>query len=324
VDNREAVAIKVSHGGEEGSRCAEREIKADSVLNERCGEEWFARVRERVVRVLDHFENEGRTWLVYPRLEEDMLKAIRKNGGYGRVGLGELQRLTRGVLEGLCALHEVGLVHGDMKPENVMVDACGEVFIIDLGSTHEANTETGNVVSTLHYRAPEVLIRAPHDQAADMWSVGALLVELFMGQPVFAGESELEMFELLEEWVNPMPQSLVFAPTSREYRGAFDEKGGFLGQAEVCGRLGWEVCEGGHRHREQWGSRSLSSVISGGVELKEGGDNKRGGELGESCELCELEKLWEFTDLVMKLLVMDPFGRLTARDALEHAFVVEA
>lgn len=91
------------------------------------------------------------------------------------------------VAEGVAAMHEVGLVHGDIKPANVLVADDHTPRLVDLGSTRDGRVggETG---ATPGYSAPERLRSAPATVATDIWGIGALLYTLLTRRPPFQGD----------------------------------------------------------------------------------------------------------------------------------------
>jgi serine/threonine-protein kinase len=94
--------------------------------------------------------------------------------------------------EGLAYAHEQGIVHRDIKPGNVRVLEDGTVKILDFGIAKFAQssmTQSGMVMGTAYYMAPEQILGNPVDGRADLFSVGVLLHELLSGQKPFAGDS---------------------------------------------------------------------------------------------------------------------------------------
>ena len=115
-------------------------------------------------------------------------------------------------LAGLAAAHRAGLVHRDVKPENVLVREDGRVTVADFGLSRAAtgHTSTGQaVLGTPAYLAPEHISGEPADTRADVYAAGILLFELLTGRQPFTAASPLQVaYRHLHERV-PVPSSLV-------------------------------------------------------------------------------------------------------------------
>eukprot|EP00966_Prymnesium_polylepis_P086177 1994698-Prymnesium_polylepis.1 len=101
----------------------------------------------------------------------------------------------RQVLEGLAYIHDAGVIHRDLKPQNILVDAEGIAKLADFGLARmcplRGTTLTPQLV-TRWYRAPEILLGETRYAApVDMWSFGCVLAECVNNQPLFAGDSEI-------------------------------------------------------------------------------------------------------------------------------------
>lgn len=111
----------------------------------------------------------------------------------------EVLWIARQIAEGLAAIHDtVGMVHGDIKPDNVMLAPTGHVTLIDLGFAHRAgDTHTGvhsPLVGSLTYIAPEVVTSAyGTGPASDQYSLGVLMYELLAGRPPFTSTDPAEL-----------------------------------------------------------------------------------------------------------------------------------
>ncbi len=92
-----------------------------------------------------------------------------------------------------------GLMHRDLKPSNILVDTKNhQIFVCDFGSAEKVNKKRKFVsyICSRYYRAPELLFGNPHyDTAVDMWSVGCIVAELFLREPIFAGNSTKQQIE---------------------------------------------------------------------------------------------------------------------------------
>lgn len=113
-----------------------------------------------------------------------------------RIKPGVAVKILRDCLVALAALHQKGIVHGDIKPSNIMLKRTGSAKIVDIGSAFEMNDPPPRRTCTPAYAAPEVLESNETTPGSDLASLGYVLIELLSGRPPFAGLTSLR--ELLE------------------------------------------------------------------------------------------------------------------------------
>jgi tRNA A-37 threonylcarbamoyl transferase component Bud32 len=116
--------------------------------------------------------------------------------------------VVRGVLEGLAACHQAGILHLDIKPANVLVTAAGTVKIVDFGIARAASDATATVAGTPHYMAPEQF-DGRADERSDIYSVGCLLYECLTGKQPFEGTMAAQ---LMAHRNHPRPDPRVITP----------------------------------------------------------------------------------------------------------------
>lgn len=104
-----------------------------------------------------------------------------------RIKPGVAVAIVRDSLAALAALHREGLVHGDIKPANIMLKRTGNAKTIDIGSAFELNDPPPSRSCTPRYASPEILDGKPSTPASDLASLGYVLIELLSGEPIFAG-----------------------------------------------------------------------------------------------------------------------------------------
>ena len=95
----------------------------------------------------------------------------------------------------LAYIHKNGFFHRDLKPENMLISQSGVVKLIDFGLAREIRSRPPytDYISTRWYRAPELLVRSTnYNSPVDIFALGCIIAELFLGKPLFSGASDLD------------------------------------------------------------------------------------------------------------------------------------
>jgi serine/threonine protein kinase len=167
-----------------------------------------------VVRILDDDTTEdGHAYLVMELLEGELLETRRVRKG-GRLPLADVFEVGEQLLDVVAAAHEKGIVHRDIKPDNLFITQEGRLKVLDFGfaqmksSFRTEQTATGFLLGTPGFMSPEQAVgnRPQIDAQTDVWAVGATLFQLISGEAVHAGESAAEM---LVAAANFPPRSLA-------------------------------------------------------------------------------------------------------------------
>ncbi|MBS1767883.1 MAG: serine/threonine protein kinase [Acidobacteria bacterium] len=167
-------------GGELQGRF-QREAKAAGVLNHR-----------HIVTVYEFGEDDGLLFLAMEYVAGEDLSALLAQG---RLSAPDILEVTAQICEGLQQAHKHGILHRDIKPSNVMVtreDGTLEAKLMDFGvakASGAAATQTGQVVGTLAYMAPEYLRSGEASPMTDLFSVGVMLHEALAGERPFSGST---------------------------------------------------------------------------------------------------------------------------------------
>ena len=155
-----------------------------------------SRVTHRnVLRVYDLGEADGVRFLTMQLVEGEDLAALLKRSG--RLPLPRILVIFRQLLDGLAAAHEQGVIHRDLKPQNVMVGSDDRVFVTDFGLAKSLEqsgmTQTGAVVGTPYYMSPEQVKGTAVDRRTDIYSAGVILYEMATGKLPFTGGTPYEV-----------------------------------------------------------------------------------------------------------------------------------
>ncbi|GJN21488.1 hypothetical protein PR202_gb08968 [Eleusine coracana subsp. coracana] len=281
-ERKEMVAIKIIRGIKKYRDAAMIEIG----MLEQLGK--YEQSRSSCVQIRNWFDYRNHICIVSTLLDYDNYELTQKDN---------------------CVMHELRLIHTDLKPENILlispeyikvpdykvssrspkegsyykqVPKSNAIKVIDFGSTTYDQQDQSYVVSTRHYRAPEVILGLGWSYPCDIWSVGCILVELF------TTHENLEHLAMMERVLGPMPYHML----KRADR-----------QAEKYirkGCLNWpEGCTSRESMKAVMKLPRLQNLVMQNVDQSAG----------------------ELINLLQGLLKYDPASRLTAEEALRHPFL---
>jgi serine/threonine-protein kinase len=162
-----------------------------------------------IVTVIDRGEDEGRQFIVFEYVPGENLKDLITRTG--PLPIRSAIELALQVARGLAFAHEHGLVHRDVKPQNVLLNGEGEAKVTDFGIARSLDvehgmTQTGTVLGTSNYLAPEQANGRPVEQRTDVYSLGVVLYELLTAEVPFKGEN---FVAVAMKHINEPPPSLL-------------------------------------------------------------------------------------------------------------------
>ncbi len=170
------------------------EISSDKKTLERFGNELkLARkiTHKNVGKMFDINEEQGTHYITMEYVSGQDLKGLIRQSG--QLGIGTTVSIAKQICEGLSEAHKAGVVHRDLKPNNIMIDREGSVRIMDFGIARSLKekgiTGAGVIIGTPEYMSPEQVEGKEVDQRSDIYSLGIVLYEMVTGRVPFEGDT---------------------------------------------------------------------------------------------------------------------------------------
>jgi len=162
-------------------------------------------VSPNVCRIFDLIEADGSELVSMEYVDGGTLLEVLQ--GRGPLDLKEAQDIASQFLAGLEAIHKAGLVHRDVKPENIMLTRAGRVVLMDFGLARQEDSGTGTVSGTPAYMAPEQAAGLRVDARADVYSAGVVLAEMVSPEGIKSFQSRQSVWEGIRQEPARVPDS---------------------------------------------------------------------------------------------------------------------
>ncbi|XP_050455821.1 dual specificity protein kinase CLK2 isoform X2 [Cataglyphis hispanica] len=251
------------------------------------------------VKMLDWFNYHGHMCIAFEMLGLSVFDFLRDNC-YQPYPLEHVRHMGYQLCYAVKFLHDNKLTHTDLKPENILfVDSDydstynnkkrrdtrrvkrTDIRLIDFGSATFDHEHHSTIVSTRHYRAPEVILELGWSQPCDVWSIGCILFELYLGITLFQTHDNREHLAMMERILGTIPHRMARkTKTKYFYHGKLD-----WDDKSSAGRYVRDNCKPLHRYM-----------------------------------LSDDEEHRQLFDLIQRMLEYEPSQRITLKDALTHPF----
>ncbi|KAJ3009554.1 dual specificity protein kinase kns1, partial [Thoreauomyces humboldtii] len=217
------VAIKVVRALQKYTEASRVEIK---VLQ--CLEQNDPYDQHHCIPLLRTFTYRNHTCMVFPLLSQSVFDYLKENSFVPLVPW-QTGEIALQLVDAVVFMHSIKLIHTDLKPENIMIVnnksdpvpgarrsakpkkllRCTEIALIDFGSAIFEDDYHSTIVSTRHYRAPEILLGSGWSYPCDIWSLGCILVEFVTGDALFQTHENIEHLAMMEQVLGPFPAHLT-------------------------------------------------------------------------------------------------------------------
>ncbi|CAG9787337.1 unnamed protein product [Diatraea saccharalis] len=254
------------------------------------------------VKMLDWFEYHGHMCIAFEMLGQSVFDFL-ENNNYQPYPLEQVRHIAYQLVYSVLFLHDNKLTHTDLKPENILfVDSDYEVVnvyssskkthdllrvkrsdvrLIDFGSATFDHEYHSTIVSTRHYRAPEVILELGWAQPCDVWSIGCIMFELHLGITLFQTHDNREHLAMMERILGPIPYRMARKTRTKYF---------------YHGKLDWDEKSSAGRYVREKCKPLLRYMQSTSEEHR------------------------QLFDLISRMLEYEPAQRITLRDALHHPF----
>mmetsp|Transcript_13154 Transcript_13154/g.20407 ORF Transcript_13154/g.20407 Transcript_13154/m.20407 type:complete len:1351 (-) Transcript_13154:73-4125(-) len=327
---------------------------------------------DAIIRLMYYFMHQSHLCLVFEMLGSNLYELLKKRQFRG-LPLGVVKTLLRQAIDGIKLLGKKNVVHCDLKPENMLMvrnDAIDELIakssslneigeakneadgeeadpaaaeeeqwikLIDFGSACFEGQTTHTYIQSRFYRSPEVLVGLPYDSAIDMWSLGCVAAELFLGLPILPGVHEHDQVGRILEMIGNLPGWMLEQGSKSK---KFFKSSTSRSSSNTSSDLDVSMKEG-TPHRTKWEFRTRQEYIN---YLSEEEKQSKGGahkleqqptsryfkkkkledivmHHGSGKTKKEKEELGLFVHFLKGLLDPDPWKRYTAFQASMHPFL---
>ncbi|KAK4242473.1 kinase-like domain-containing protein [Achaetomium macrosporum] len=271
-----------------------------------------------LLRLKDTFIHRQHLCLVFELLSVNLYELIKQNQFRG-LSTTLVRVFAQQLLNGLALLNKARLIHCDLKPENILLKNLESpiIKIIDFGSACDERQTVYTYIQSRFYRSPEVLLGLPYSSAIDMWSLGCIVVELFLGLPLFPGSSEYNQVARIVEMLGNPPNWMI---EMGKQAGEFFEK-----RQDEFGRRTYHLKSMEQYSRERgvkeqpskkyFQQNTLPEIIKAYPMPRK---NMKQSEIDR-----EMNNRIAFIDFVRGLLTINPLERWSPQQAKLHPFITQ-
>uniref|UniRef100_A0A667YWV8 non-specific serine/threonine protein kinase n=1 Tax=Myripristis murdjan TaxID=586833 RepID=A0A667YWV8_9TELE len=305
----EIVAIKILKNHPSYARQGQIEVSILARLSTESADDY------NFVRAYECFQHKNHTCLVFEMLEQNLYDFLKQNK-FSPLPLKYIRPVLQQVATALMKLKSLGLIHADLKPENIMlVDPSRQPYrvkVIDFGSaSHVSKAVCSTYLQSRYYRAPEIILGLPFCEAIDMWSLGCVIAELFLGWPLYPGASEYDQIRYISQ-TQGLPAEYLLSAGTKTTR--------FFNRDPDSTYPLWRL-KTPEDHEGETGIKSKEARKYIFNCLDDMAQVNMTSDLEGSDMLAEKADRREFIDLLTKMLTIDADKRITPIETLNHPFV---
>lgn len=293
------VAVKIIRNNEIMHKTGLRELEILKRLNDADPDDKF-----HCLRLFRHFFHKRHLCMVMEPLSMNLREVLKKYGKNSGIHIKAVRSYTQQMLLALKLLKKTGILHADVKPDNILVnDSKLMLKLCDFGSaSHVSDNEITPYLVSRFYRAPEIILGVPYDHGIDMWSTACTIFEMSTGKIMFSGKSNNEMLKYFMDLKGKLPNKIIKKGIFKEQH--FDAN-----------------CNFTYHELDRITEREKIVIMS---SIKPTRDLQT--ELAPPHHRLpppETKKINQLKDLLERMLMLDPSKRASVNHCLAHAFIQE-
>jgi dual specificity protein kinase YAK1 len=271
----------------------------------------------RVVKMIDYFVFRKHLCIVFELLSVNLYEVIKHNNFRG-LPFSMVRSIVDQLTRQLVCLKLCHVIHCDLKPENILLTTKRntKIKLIDFGSAAFEGHQVYTYIQSRFYRSVDVILGLmPFTPAIDMWSLGCIVAELFLGLPLFPGHSEYDQLCRIIELLGPMPDELLDRGKNTRKFFARTEYAGSASRWRLRSREEYEEASGKKEKPSKKHSRATSvrELVMSAPSSSKAGD--------EGDDKLRREKVLSF---IMHCLEYDPVRRVSPAQAISHPLFDES
>ncbi|XP_049876880.1 serine/threonine-protein kinase PRP4 homolog isoform X2 [Pectinophora gossypiella] len=256
------------------------------------------------VRLIHHFLHKNHLCMVLESLYMDMRGVIKKYGKHHGINMKALVSYSRQLLVALRLLKKIGIIHADIKPDNILVNEKKNVLkLCDFGSASKSDVyEPTPYLVSRFYRAPEIILGIPFKHSVDIWSTACTMFEMATGKIMFTGSSNNKMLKCFMDLKGKFSAKFIrkgkFKDQHFNHANNFllHKKDEFTGREKVVEMNNINVTRDLHKELQKY--------------CKNPSENSD-------------KKILQLRDILDKMLILDMNHRYSVTDCLRHPFIQE-
>ncbi|KAJ2867788.1 dual specificity protein kinase yak1 [Coemansia aciculifera] len=303
----ELVAVKVIKNKPAYYKQSMMEVQMLSLLNNK----YDIDDRHHILRLKESFVFRNHLVFVNELLSINLYDLLKQNQ-YQGLSTNLVRVLVQQILDAMIVLKQAEIIHADLKPENILLEDMEKpvVKVIDFGSACFEWQTSFTYIQSRFYRSPEILLGLPYSSRIDMWSLGCIVAELYLGLPLFPGSSEYNQLSRIIDLLGLPPTNML------ERARRTDEFFNYLGPST------WDLKSMVQYAREHNAEEKQSKRYFNATTLEELITTyplRR--RMSEAEQQREYQSRFALIDFLRGLLHLDPDKRWSPQQAAMHPFI---